>query len=95
MAASAPRSRRTCAAAHCNAQEPDHLFAWPNHKSSTDQQRRIWTQFVTVRVSNFKYTASGSRLCFRHFDPSCFMNWNMYKTMKSEKIRYDYEDLCM
>ena len=76
---------RYCAAANCNDAD-EHLFKWPDHKNSTNQQRQAWTNFVCDKVKNFSLNKS-SRLCWRHFHTDMFANYKQYVTMKDEAIR--------
>ena len=44
--------QRYCAAANCDDAD-EHLFKWPDHKNSTNQQSQAWTNFVRDKVKNF------------------------------------------
>ena len=78
-------SSKRCAAANCDC--TTHLCKWPEHKNSTAEQRRLWTKFVTTRVKNFEWTKS-ARLCYKHFTPDAFVNWQQYVMMKDQKVKY-------
>ena len=50
--------QRYCAAENWDDAD-EHLFKWPDHKNSTNQQRQAWTNFVRDKVKNFTHCDGG------------------------------------